>query len=263
MRCLTKRGSITVESAIVMPIFIFFILTIAYIMSFVRLQSMVQSGITQAAMDSAKNAYGEQVLNQGLYSGVESLISTVNTGNIIKDKAGTDFLNNSGVANGAAGLVTITDSLTTENEVKVSASYTYSPAFNIFGIRNIFNTQTAISRKWTGDDLSDSATDEEIVYIARTGTVYHKTPNCTHINLDIRQVDGSSLDRLRNNEGAKYYYCERCSKGVAKVGSFYITPYGDAYHVNADCSGLKRDVSAIALSQVGDRRACSRCYAGN
>lgn len=255
-----SKGSMTVEAAIVLPIFIFFILSVAYIMNFVRTQYVIQSAITQTAMDTAKNAYGEEVAASGLYAGVGSFISTVSTNNTLRDKAGSSFLNNSGIRSGENGVLCITDSLTNSEQVTVRASYAYSLGFNVFGLRPVTIGQRAISRKWTGYKISEGDNDTEVVYIARTGTVYHKTPNCTHINLDIRQVDGASLDGLRNNEGAKYYYCERCSKGLPKTGIFYITGYGDAYHKDGNCSGLKRDISAIPITSVGDRRQCSRCY---
>ncbi|MSR92821.1 hypothetical protein FYJ34_00650 [Clostridiaceae bacterium 68-1-5] len=30
---------------------------------------------------------------------------------------------------------------------------------------------------------------EEVVYVTETGLVYHKDPNCTHLDLSIRQVE--------------------------------------------------------------------------
>ena len=39
----------------------------------------------------------------------------------------------------------------------------------------------------------------------------------------------------------------------------YITNQGDCYHKDLGCSGIKRTVRMIRLSEVGTRRPCSRC----
>lgn len=52
-----------------------------------------------------------------------------------------------------------------------------------------------------------------------------------------------------------------CSAGMRKMafGRLYITNQGDCYHKDLGCSGIKRTVRMIRLSEVGTRRPCSRC----
>ena len=40
---------------------------------------------------------------------------------------------------------------------------------------------------------------------------------------------------------------------------WYITPYGDRYHKEKDCAGLRRSIRKLKKSQVGDLPACSKC----
>ena len=77
----------------------------------------------------------------------------------------------------------------------------------------------------------------------------------------IRQITQEQLDTARNSSGAKYYLCERCGK---RSGSgIYITDYGEKYHYDKNCSGLKRSIFSVPLSEVQDKGACSKCAGYN
>jgi hypothetical protein len=117
------------------------------------------------------------------------------------------------------------------------------------------------TRAWTGFDSAKAATtkesEEEIVYVAETGTVYHKSRACTHIKLSIRSTSLANIENERSKDDSKYKKCDNC--GSKAKGTVYITDYGDRYHSSLSCSGLKRTISAVPISQVGDKGACSRC----
>ena len=66
------------------------------------------------------------------------------------------------------------------------------------------------------------------------------------------------IDKLRNNDGSKYYPCEYCAGKIA-AGDVFITDYGNRYHGKVDCAGLKRKIYTIPISEVGARRPCSDC----
>ena len=100
--------------------------------------------------------------------------------------------------------------------------------------------------------------DDEYVYITEDSSVYHRNRNCSHIMLSIRQTTAKEVTSLRNSSGARYKPCESCHSRLSD-GRLYITNEGDRYHNSINCSGLKRTVRAVRLSEVGDRRPCSRC----
>ena len=105
--------------------------------------------------------------------------------------------------------------------------------------------------------FADTDGSKERVYITAQGTVYHKSRQCTYLNPSIRQITQEQLDTARNSSGAKYYLCERCGK---RSGSgIYITDYGEKYHYDKNCSGLKRSIFSVPLSEVQDKGACSKC----
>lgn len=71
-------------------------------------------------------------------------------------------------------------------------------------------------------------------------------------------VAAESVENLRNESQGKYHACEKCMGGRIPA-SVYITDYGDRYHSTLACSGLKRTVYAIPLSEAVGKGACSKC----
>lgn len=107
----------------------------------------------------------------------------------------------------------------------------------------------------------DTAGNDEYVYIAENGTVYHMDIGCTYLRLGIQSVESNVVDSLRNQSGGKYKPCESCmGEQFATDYSFvYITPYGARYHRTKDCSGLRRTVRRVLRSAVSGLPPCSKC----
>ena len=67
-------------------------------------------------------------------------------------------------------------------------------------------------------------------------------------------------------EAKRYDPCDKCiSNDVDDTQTYYITETGDHYHSRLGCSGLKRQIDAIVMSEVQTMgyRPCSRCGGGN
>ena len=119
-------------------------------------------------------------------------------------------------------------------------------------------------RKWTGYNVLsnvDSKEDEEYVYITESGTVYHRSRSCSHLKITIKVVSASEVSLCRNDYGQRYYPCEKCCRGQS-TGLLFVTDKGDKYHNSANCSGLKRTIKTVKLSEVGGRGPCSLCGGG-
>ena len=69
----------------------------------------------------------------------------------------------------------------------------------------------------------------------------------------------AEIAALRNENGEAYRKCMQCRYAENAFGRLYITNQGDCYHKDLGCSGIKRTVRMIRLSEVGTRRPCSRC----
>ncbi len=141
---------------------------------------------------------------------------------------------------------------------ELSAVYQVRVPLPIFRIPLLEYEQTMRVKGWTGYERTGFGTEnEETVYVTETGLVYHKDYHCTHLELSIRMVPLSDVAGLRNESGGKYHACEHC--GAESAGGVYITDTGDRYHSSLSCSGLKRTVYAVPVSEVVGKGACSRC----
>lgn len=121
-----------------------------------------------------------------------------------------------------------------------------------------FHSSVRIRLWFGGLDQTDTENDDEIVYITDHGLVYHRDRQCTYLKLSIATADAASVKNKRNRWGGKYHACELCTFGPAPL-KLFITDQGTKYHYRLDCSGLKRSIRSIRLSETGFRRPCSKC----
>jgi hypothetical protein len=126
-----------------------------------------------------------------------------------------------------------------------------------FGWKGVVISQGSQVHKWTGD--RDDREQTDYVYVTERGTVYHLDRKCNYLDLSIQTVNLANIASLRNKNGNIYYECSDCAARKTTSGIVYITNYGTCYHAKLSCSGLKRTISMIPLSEVGSRRPCSKC----
>lgn len=116
---------------------------------------------------------------------------------------------------------------------------------------------------WTGTEFSDNGGEqgetEPMVYVTASGSVYHKNPGCSYLNVSLKQIPGSSAKSASNKYGEHYSACEICSRNQNPAGVVYVTEQGNRYHHLESCSGLKRSVRLVKASSVSEMGACSRC----
>ena len=101
----------------------------------------------------------------------------------------------------------------------------------------------------------------EYVYLADHGKVYHRDAGCVYLNPGIQEVAYGQVAERRNVSGGKYAPCRSCSRNVNTTdGSrVYITPYGDGWHTQKTCPGLKRSARKVLIEEVGGLPPCSKC----
>lgn len=159
---------------------------------------------------------------------------------------------------GGCGGVSLLSSSVSENEIELVAVYQIRMPVNLPIPYRFRIVQRSCSRKWTGWKCGED-TQDTWVYITETGTVYHTTTSCTHLELSIQSVSYADVSSYRSSGGRKYGACPLCASPDKVYDRVYITNYGSCYHANLNCSGIKRTIYQVRLSEVEGRRACSKC----
>ncbi len=130
-----------------------------------------------------------------------------------------------------------------------------------FGFPTLTFQESLRAKSWTGYVSGVSSSTDDTVYITDHASVYHVDINCTHLELEITSATYSSLDTLRNEYGESYHACGFCisSDALSQTSMVYVATNGDAYHSTLGCSGLKRTIYAVSLSEVIGKGVCTRC----
>ena len=246
------RASVTVEAAFALPLFLFFMLHIMSAISMIEAQSRLGAAIHQTGNQMAFAGYVyEKTVGEAIPDSIASVALTEGYArNRILSYVGEDYLEHSSIRNGAEGISFAGTSIMGKNDVvEICVSYEIEPLFSIMGFDEFSMKQRYYGRAWTGYDVED---------VTQNGTVYHTNRNCTYLNPSIENILAGEIADRRNSSGAKYYPCEICGSKEPQ-GQVYITEYGSSYHCSIICSGLKRTIYTIPLSEVGGRGRCTKC----
>ena len=144
--------------------------------------------------------------------------------------------------------------------IEIPEIYAHRLPVSIVPLPPMVITNRGRVHSWTGMDHRETLEyEEEMVYMAASGSVYHDNPRCSYLDLSISQASGREAEHLRNQQGARYAPCGSCAKGTAPADIIYITGQGTRYHNRVRCSRLKRTVRMVPVSEAQGRSLCSRC----
>lgn len=245
----TSKASITVEAAMAVPFFFFAVLCLVCLLEMMVTQTVVKSAFHYCAKEMAEEAYMNPFVIPGqLEENVAKVI-------------GDERLNRSMISGGAAGIDCSRSKAWGKTGIMdLVLEYRMEVPIFTFRIPVISKKETLRIKGWNGYAGNGFGNqDDETVYITETGIVYHKDADCTYLELSIKAVPKGEIKDLRNSSGGKYYPCEACRRKNGGKQYVYITETGDRYHKSLGCSGLKRTVYAVPLSEVYGRGGCSRC----
>lgn len=260
------KGGMTIEAAIVLPLFLFFVIAFSYFLIILSLQSDIQFRMEEAARQIGTLAYFTEHTNQVSETtsvGINSLsIKTL----ILKDGLG-DKINRSRIKGGTAGLYVYHSSFDMKSGIlDIVLNYTYDIPFLPDSIGDVRFVQRSRSHVWTGKELKDTSggkdrdeTEGTTVYVTPHGTAYHLSTECHYLDLSVQAISAEEVTKKRNKDGGKYYMCTDCCKKGETYETVYVTDYGTNWHSDLHCTGLKRTIEAIDISEVGNRHACPMC----
>lgn len=250
----TIKGSITVEAAIVIPIFFFALICVVYLMEIMAVQASVRMGMSEA-MGVITTELGET-----------SYISVGEMESYIIEGIGEAQLDNSIIVGGSGGLDCSASYISyLTGLVKLEVSYSVEVPIGSFNFPGLQFQDSIQGKGWTGY-VSGIYTGNSttVVYITDWASVYHVDYNCSYLQLSISNLPFSQLSTATNVYGEPYTYCSFCISGEENEAysgneTMYITNTGSHYHSSLDCSGLTRTIYAVSISDVIGKGVCSRC----
>lgn len=237
--CFFSQGSLTVETALVLPLFLFAMVTVLLLFRVSEIQYVVGEALDKAVAEAALQ---KELLPQE----VENTVKLQFYKELAKEDRQISMINLEW-----AGF-SWENSKVDEVYINMQVAYQVKLPEWIGKGRRLAVTECSRSRRWNG--MSGAGTSEscgEWVYLTPEGSVYHRSRDCTHLKLSIQSVAIKAAENYRS--------CELCVKEKEEAPFVYITQEGECYHTRLNCSGLKRTVYMVPLTQAEGRSPCSRC----
>ena len=238
-----NRGSAAVEAALALPLFLFAMLTLYH---------MHQSVLAEACVYEACAETAEYTAEYCFIGKANAIVPSLIFSKYLDDPERVERYVEGGLS-GVHFLFTHMDdeTLVLEADYRLRISVPFFP--ELHSRRHV----TIRQRAYVGDTGSseEKETEEEAekyCFVTDNREVYHLSRGCTHLELTITAAPGKS-------------YCETaglspCSYCGGKSGeNYFITDEGNCYHKSLCCSGLKRTVYRIPLSEAKGLPPCGRC----
>lgn len=268
------EGSMTVEAAVVLPLFLCFFLNLGCAIELIRLHGNLEFALCDIGNRMSVYGYalaGTEPEAEETEGGIESemwselkdvAFSYTYVKSEIVKALGEQYLEESPIVQGIAGLQFVESEIFEgEDCFEIIATYEVAPFSSVAGFGSFRMANRYYGHLWNGYQIpgtEDAGEEKEVVYVAENGVVYHEDRNCSYLSLSVRKVSLQEAYESRNNNGAKYTPCMRCEDGGIQ-GSVYITSEGDNIHYREDCPGLRRTVNAVPKADVKNYPACGRC----
>lgn len=251
--CTCRQGSLTVEAAVILPLLACFFSFFLFFFRIMQTQLVVQQVLENTAERLAIASCMEKEDNNTTFTYLAVAKSLV-----IKDLYDNENIKR--YVTGEVLGISLLGSSVSEDVIFLKADYQMKFPVGLLGKHSFFMHQQAGFRKWTGWHSTEPEAEEDTwVYITDTGQAYHRTSSCTYLDLSITSVSVDKIAQLRNESGQKYRECERCAEKSTGT-RLYVTNYGDRYHKDLNCSGIKRTVRKVRFAEAGGRSACTKCW---
>ena len=218
-QCICKRGSLTLEAAVIMPLLACFFTLLLFFFRVMQVQLVVQDTLQETARALALYAGTKEETNSAMYLA------------LAKGSVAVQLSEDENVCRYVSGEVlgiSLIESEFDGDDIFLKANYRMEFPIKLLGSRALYLHQQVCYRKWTGwnNGLNVKA-DAEYVYVTPTGKAYHKTNACPYLDLSIRSVEINEIPLLRNESGQKYQKCGGCAdKNAENLKVVWRTPSG-------------------------------------
>lgn len=264
------RGIITVEAAIIMPIYIFVISSIIYLFNILYIQNTFQEQLTLISSNISSDYYlscSIKTLNQDqkseLYSSnpikniTPSLITATYIDSIFMNQDMAKFINSTNIVDKTDGLSfngTYLDSST--NDLFIRLSYKIELPFMPKSF-SLPITQYSKVHLFYGKNITQSKGDTTTyVYLSGSGNIYHTNKYCSYLIHYTSTVPVNKIHTL------SCIACYRCNYPTYSTNAKYVflTEDGDRYHYTLDCPIFSAHVYKMDYGKIPSYfRLCTRC----
>lgn len=266
-------GSMTVEAAIVLPLFLFFFLNLGCAIELIRLHGNMEIALCDVGKRISTYGYILTKTNAEQMSGDAepewwselkdvALSYTYIKGELV-EYLGEDYLQESPIQEGIGGIQFLESEIfNAEDCVDLVVTYKAAPFMDVVGFRPFRMANRYYAHIWNGYCIPGASEEIEegrkLVYVTENGEVYHENRNCWHLALRIQQVSIEEAHGKRNENGERYLPCEVCAEKNLE-GPVYIAADGNAIHCDRSCPGLKRTIYTLPRDEAEHYRPCSEC----
>lgn len=276
-----QKASVTVEAAFVFPMFLFLMMILLIPLRIMRAQRRMQAVVESVCKDCCQYAYAKYTLLPLASSSLDGIFNLDSQEMEVLKKMGEYLPYLEGAALGEFSAMRARDAaqdrhiegihglktscMRENNMIVIRLDYQYRLPFSVFGKTSVNQFVVSSRRAWVGKDGMElpiegakKEDDEEMVYVGRTSTRYHLSPNCHYLANDARAVSIFEVGNLRNKSGGKYHACARCGAALGS-STVYIMPSGTTYHSSLSCSAITAYVRKVKKSEVEYLGVCSYC----
>ena len=243
---LCVSGSMTVEAALVLPWLIIALAALLFLFSAVRVRVDVQGAMKSAGEKWVQTDLAPSAMLVGSWTREELAAGGADTSCLVGD-------------------ISLMGTWLSAEELSLRVSYRLGVPWLSEDLLSFRTTQHTGFRQWVGSGEllnGEGAEPVHYVYVTPYGTVYHESSSCPYLALTVQSVSREEAALLRSDNGARYYPCESCGFRY-DTDSVYITEYGNRYHTDRHCRGLKRQIEHIPLSEAEGLPPCSKCGSGH
>ena len=271
----TRRGlleaSLTLEASLSLTVFIFAVIILAMPMEMLDTQRKIQTVLETTARELSPYAYifyrrteGEELRDT---AGTDSLV----TAELFAEGAVRAFLEVKIREAAGPGRISGLDLSGTEimkngEEIYLRAKYRLMLPFRVFVLDSVPAASVSFKRGWIGSEGgrnsqggAEADKSERMVFIGRTGTRYHLSPDCHYISNDISSLDYDTVKDKLSSSQSHYKPCSICGSAAVSGTTVYIMPNGKYFHSRPDCTSIAYYVKKVPLSEVEHLGACSYC----
>ncbi|MFT4106831.1 MAG: hypothetical protein QM657_13820 [Lacrimispora sp.] len=264
---LREKGSLTVEAAVALPLFLFFMVILMMPMELMNQERKVQTALEKAGEEVSQYAYvldqlklGEKLEEAGLEGVPDEFLEGLTEQGVLfyvkkRVEKNLDFKRLESVSFSRSSV------LRDGEIIDLVMNYQVKLPFSTFGLDSVPMTARSCRRAWIGREgvKEEGDTEDELVYVGRSSTRYHRDRTCHYLYNDLKKISFQEAESVRNASGRKYLPCSRCGRFAQENGSVYIMPGGERYHSDAHCSSIAAYAEAVPLSEVRHLGGCSYC----